>query len=185
MIVPKKLLGGLSKITLALNRKNHYTYPIQFRKTCPEHKIVWKHGIGVWKLLWKKNAGLYELIGDLGKELLISKFNVNKIASRESFKKNLKNIKPYKKIKKIIRKRSETDKIDYLKYILLLLSFLDPDRNIGYQQCQLSTELLTGPVVSNQARFCLDSCTPFPKFVFMSHKVFPFFSKIYNIHLSA
>ena len=61
----------------------------------------------------------------------------------------------------------------------LLLSFLDPDRNIGHQQHQLSTELLTGPVVSNQARFCLDSCTPFPQFVFTSRRVSPFFSQYY------
>ena len=56
-----------------------------------------------------------------------------------------------------------------------LLSFLDPDRDIGHQQCQLFTELLTGTVVSNQARFCLDSYTPFPQFVCRSHKVYPFF----------
>ena len=58
---------------------------------------------------------------------------------------------------------------------LLLLSFLDSDRDIGHQQCQLSTELLTGSVVSNQARFCLDCCTPFPQFVSTSHMVTPFF----------
>ena len=62
-------------------------------------------------------------------------------------------------------------------FLLLLLSFLDPDRDIGHQQRQLATELLTGPVVSNQARFCLDSCTPFPQVVSTSHRVFPFFSQ--------
>ena len=39
--------------------------------------------------------------------------------------------------------------------LLLRLSFLDPNREMGHQQRQL----LIGPVVSNQARFCLDSCT--------------------------
>ena len=63
------------------------------------------------------------------------------------------------------------------QFLLLLLSFLDRDRNIGHQQRQLCTELLTRPVVSNQARLCLDSCTPFPQFVSRSHRVSPFFSQ--------
>ena len=42
-------------------------------------------------------------------------------------------------------------------FFFFLLSFLDPNLDIGHEQRQLSTELLTGPVVSNQARFCLDS----------------------------
>ena len=61
--------------------------------------------------------------------------------------------------------------------LLLLLSFLDSDGDIGHQQRQLSTELLTGPVVSNQARVCLDSCTSFPQFIPMSRRVTPFFSQ--------
>ena len=65
----------------------------------------------------------------------------------------------------------------YSDYCLLLLSFLNPYRNIGHQQRQLFTELLTGPVVSNQARFCLDSCTPFPQFVSTPHKMTPFFTQ--------
>ena len=55
-----------------------------------------------------------------------------------------------------------------MKSLLLLLSFLDPDRDRGHQQCQLSIELLTGPVVSDQAKFYLDACTPIPQFVSMS-----------------
>ena len=46
-----------------------------------------------------------------------------------------------------------------IAFCSFLLSFLDPDRDIRHQQRQIYTELLTGPVVSNQARFCLDSCT--------------------------
>ena len=35
----------------------------------------------------------------------------------------------------------------------------DPKRDIGHQQRQLATELLTGPVVSYQTRFCLEGLT--------------------------
>ena len=47
-----------------------------------------------------------------------------------------------------------------LLQLLLLPNFLDSERDIGHQKRQISTELLTGPVVSYQTRFCLDSCTP-------------------------
>ena len=45
---------------------------------------------------------------------------------------------------------------------IILLNFLDLDRDIGHQQRQLSNELLTGPVVSYQTIFhlmpeCLDT----------------------------
>ena len=59
-----------------------------------------------------------------------------------------------------------------LQQLFLLLDFLDPNRD---QQRQLCTELLTGPVVSNQTRFCLHSCTAFPQFVFTSRRVSSFF----------
>ena len=64
---------------------------------------------------------------------------------------------------------------------LLLLSFLDPDRDIGHQQRQLSTDLLNGAVVSNQTRFYLDSCTAFPQYVSSSHRVSPFFCQYHSI----
>ena len=68
----------------------------------------------------------------------------------------------------------------FIADFILLLSCLDPDRDIGNQQCQLSTQLLTGPVVANQTRFCLDSCTAFPQFGSTSCRVFPFFSQYHS-----
>ena len=63
---------------------------------------------------------------------------------------------------------------------LLFLNFLDRDRDIGKQQRQLTTGFFTGPVVSYQIMFCLDSCTPFVQFVSTSRRVSPFFSQYHQ-----
>ena len=84
-----------------------------------------------------------------------------------------------KPIKQIYLVRNVCLKLAYITCfpIALVLTYSSSDRDIEHQQHQLSTELLNGPVVSYQTKFCLDSCTPFPQFVSTSRRISPLFSQ--------
>lgn len=70
----------------------------------------------------KRHAGLYKLIGDLSKEMIMSKMQVEKIKSGNHIRKKISIIQKSKKIEKIIKKRRMMGKLDFLKRIAISLS---------------------------------------------------------------